>query len=105
MGHIDHLRNQFKSINTFEQSYDCIIKIDKERKNRLSPFLKIAWSFFENTWVHFTQRDSEALCQIWLKLAQWFWRSVSKMVNVFLQFCYYGSLEWDVDFIWKKNFT
>ena len=24
MGHIAHLRNQFKSMNTFEQSYDYI---------------------------------------------------------------------------------
>lgn len=28
MGHIAHLRNQFKSINTFENSYDYIIDID-----------------------------------------------------------------------------
>ena len=30
MGHIPHLRNQFKSMNTFEQNYDYIYyKIDQ----------------------------------------------------------------------------
>ena len=28
-----------------------------------------------------------ALRQVWLNLAQWFWRRFSKSVNVFLQFC------------------
>ena len=32
----------------------------------------------------------DALCQVWLKLVQWFWgRRFLKFVNVFLLFCYY----------------
>ena len=33
MGHIAHLRNQFKSINTFAQSYDYIITLIWREKN------------------------------------------------------------------------
>ena len=28
----------------------------------------------------------DALCQVWLKLALWFWRKISKFVNAFLIF-------------------
>ena len=36
----------------------------------------------------------DALCQVWLKLAQWFWRRrFFNFVNVFLLFCYYLPLE------------
>ena len=55
MGHIAHLKKQFKSINT---NY-YIITLIKRRKNNInleSPSPK------------------DALCQDWLKLAQWFWR-------------------------------
>mgnify|MGYP003688421365 CR=1 FL=1 len=35
-----------------------------------------------------------ALCQVWLKLAQWFWRRrFLNFINVFLLFCNYLSLE------------
>ena len=37
MGHITHLRNQFKSINTFQQSYGYIITFIRSEKNPLSP--------------------------------------------------------------------
>ena len=36
------------------------------------------------------------LCQIWLKLAQWFWRRFLNYVNVFSLSCYYLSLENDM---------
>ena len=45
MGHIAHLRKQFKSINTY----------DLNKLESPSP--------------------KDALCQVGLKLAQWFWRS------------------------------
>ena len=44
------------------------------------------------TWIPFTTKD--ALCQILLKLARWFWRR--RFLNfdkVFSLFCYYLSLE------------
>ena len=38
----------------------------------------------------------DALCQVWLKLAQWFWRrKFFNFVNVFSQFIYYLPLEKD----------
>jgi hypothetical protein len=33
------------------------------------------------------------LCQVWLKLASWFWRRFLKMFSVFLLFCDYPPLE------------
>ena len=33
MGHIAHMRNQFKSINTFEKSYDYIITLIRRGQN------------------------------------------------------------------------
>ena len=35
----------------------------------------------------------DALCQVWLKLAKWFWRRFLNFVNVFSLFGYYLSLE------------
>ena len=37
MWHMAHLRNQFKAINTFEQSYDCIITLNTRGKKRYLP--------------------------------------------------------------------
>ena len=68
MGHIAHLRKQFKSINT----YDYIITLIKRRKKHYYVF-------------SFESLPNEALCQNWLKLAQWFWRrDFFNFVNVFL---------------------
>ena len=68
MGHIAHLRKQFKSINT----YDYIITWIKRRKKH--PFLP-----YENLLVlHLNKLEfplpKDAFCQVWLKLAQWFSR-------------------------------
>ena len=51
MGHIAHLRKQFKSINT----YDYIITMIKGRKINIIIFMRIKWFFFEQTWIPFTQ--------------------------------------------------
>ena len=68
MGHIAHLRKQFKSIST----YDYIITLIK--RGKISHNL-----LFENWMVlHLNKLEShspkDALCQVRLKLAQWFWR-------------------------------
>ena len=77
MGHIAHLRKQFKSINT----YDYIITLIKRRKNNIN---------LEST------SPKDALCQDWLKLAQWFWRRrLFNFVNVFSLFRNYVPLEKD----------
>ena len=78
MGHIAHLRKQFKSINT----YDYIIMLIMRRKKTLLTSWEFIGSSFEQTWIPFTEAD--ALCLVWLKLAQWFWRrSFLKVVNLF----------------------
>ena len=75
MGHIAHQRKQFKSINT----YDYVITLIKRRKNNInleSPSPK------------------DALCRVWLKLAQWFWRrKFFNFVLVFSLFRNYLPLE------------
>ena len=51
-GHIPHLREQFKSIYT----YDYIIMLIKRRKPPLSSFWELNSSSFEQTWISSTQR-------------------------------------------------
>ena len=89
MGHIAHLRKQFKSINT----YDYIITlINLEKKPLLTSWELIGSSFEQTVFslirnylpsekggdLHMHKLESpwpkDALCQVWLKLAQWFWR-------------------------------
>ena len=99
MGHITHLRNQFKSINTFVPCYDYTITLIK-RKTPISFFLRIKWSFMCKKLESPPLKD--AMCQVWLKLAQWFWRRFLKFFKYFLLFCHYLPLEKDGHFIWKK---
>ena len=67
MGHIAHLRKQFQLINT----YDYIITLIKRRKK-----VKNHYSLYDNILFLLLNKleSKEALCQVWLKLAQWFWR-------------------------------
>ena len=62
MGHIAHLR---------KNTYDYILTLIKGRKKT---FL-LLWEF---SVLHLKKLESpspkDALCQVWLKLAQWFWR-------------------------------
>ena len=51
MGHIAHLRKQFKSINI----YDYIITLIKRRKKNIIIFMRIKWFFFEQNWIPFTK--------------------------------------------------
>ena len=77
---LTHLRNQFKSMNTFEQSYDYKITLIRRGKNPLSPFWELSSPY------------SDAMCQIGLEVAQWFWRRRwFNLVNVFLLFHNYHS--------------
>ena len=54
MGHIAHLRNQFKSINMFQQSYGYIITLIRSGRTIIS-FLRIECSMFIKPWVPFNQ--------------------------------------------------
>ena len=67
MGHIAHLRKQFKSLN----KYDYIITLLQRINKKLSENLLV---------LHLNKLESpspkDALCQDWLKLAQWFWRRI-----------------------------
>ena len=83
IGHIAHLRNHAKPINTLAQSYNYIIMLIWRKKTIIS-FLIIERSLFVKPLSPFTR---EALSQIWLKLAQWFWRRrFLNLSNVFLLF-------------------
>ena len=80
MGHIAHLRKQFKSINT-----DYIITLIKTRKK---PLLLSLWELNCSSLNKIESHSpKEVLCQVWLKLAQWFWRRrFFNFVNEFFAF-------------------
>ena len=44
----------------------------------------------------------DALCQVWMKLAQWLLRRFLNIFNIILHFCYYLSLEKGVAFQLNK---
>ena len=48
---------------------------------------------FEQTW---TPPPKDDLCQVWLKLAWWFWRKFLNIFNIILNFHFYLLLEKDV---------
>ena len=76
MGHIAHMRKQFKSINTYGYIVTLI-------KRRYSPSLSL-WELNESP------SPKNALCQVWLKLPQWFWRRrCLNFINVFSLFHIY----------------
>ena len=87
MGHIAHLRKQFEWINT----YDYMITLIKRRKKPLQSWWELNGSSLNKIKSH---SPKDALCQVWLKLAQWFWRRrFLNFVNVFLLFRNYLPLE------------
>ena len=51
------------------------VNVDKDRKKSLSPFWEL--------------KPKYDLCQVWLKLDQWFWRRLVNPVNVFSFFHYF----------------
>ena len=55
MGHIAHLRNQFKSENTFQQSYGYIITLIRSMKKTIIAFPGIECSTIIKPRVLFTQ--------------------------------------------------
>ena len=82
MGHIAHLRKQFKSI---------IKTLIKRRKKNIINFMSLFFLLLKK--LEFPS-SKDALCWDWLKLAQWFWRrGFFNFVNVFSLFCNYLSLE------------
>ena len=84
MGHITHLRKQFKSINT----YDYIITLIKRRKKNPLLILVLYSKKLESP------LPKDAFGQDCLKLAHWSWRrGLFNFVNVFLLFCNYLPLE------------
>ena len=74
------LEKQFQSMNIFLQRYDysvTLIKREKDISSLRSPYsLKVESYSLKN-----------ALCQVWLKLAQWFWRG--RFLNFVTEFSYF----------------
>ena len=88
MGHSAHLRNQFKPINTFAPNYDFIITYQSSLCWELNgPYL----------WNLESPLPKDALCQVCLKLAQWFsWRRF--FLTWVIYFVYYVIIS-----PWTKN--
>ena len=86
--HGPHRSPEFKSINT----YDYNITLIKKRKKNIIYFI-IIYCFF--IWRNL---NPPHLCQVWLKLAQWFWRRrFLNFVNVFSLLHNYLPMEKDWD--------
>ena len=87
MGHIPHLRKQFKSTNP----YDYIITLIRRRK-KLYSFWKWMVPYLNEL---MSTSSKGALCQVWLKLAPWFWRGrFLNIINVFSLFRNYLPWKW-----------
>ena len=88
MGHIAHLRKQFKSINT----NDYIITLIKRRRKNVINFIRVYWFFI---WTNLNPLHPRMLCANF----GWNWTSGSgeedfkNFVNVFLLFHNYLPLE------------
>ena len=63
MGHIAHLRKQFKSW--------LYHNLDLEKKKTIFNFMRIYWFFIEKTWIPFIQA---CFVPSLVNLVQWFWR-------------------------------
>ena len=92
MGHITHLRNHFKSINI----WFYIITLIKRRKNPLSPFWELNGPYLSNLK---SLSPKDALCKLWLILAQWFWRR--RFLNL-INFVIISSWKRAWPFIWTN---
>jgi hypothetical protein len=65
----------------------------------LSPLGEGQSPSFEQIWIPSPKDD---LCQVCLKLAQWFWRRFLNDTTSFLHFCDYFPFEEDLALIWTK---
>ena len=88
MGHIDHLRKQFKAINT----YDYIITLIKRRKKTIINFMRICWF---SIWTNLNPLHPRMLCDKYDR--NWLSGSAEEdffnFVNVFSLFHNYLPLE------------
>ena len=96
MGHIAHLSKQFKSIN----DYDYIITLIRRTKKTINFFLRIDWFLI---WTNLNPlKPKGALCQVWLKLAQWFWRRFQISSMYFRYFVIISPWKRAWSFIWTN---
>ena len=81
---------QFQSINTFAQSYDYTITLNKREKKDIISFFRI-WITLPYLFNVESPSPKDALWQVWLKVAHWFRRRrFRNFLNVFSLFrCYY----------------
>ena len=80
MGHIAHMRDQY-ILNTFAKSYDHIITLIWRRKKRSSLLWSVNGPYLLNLE---SLSPKDALCQVWLQLAQWFWRKRFLISSMYL---------------------
>ena len=101
MGHFAHLRNQFKLMNTFAQSIKFIITLIGiiRRKNPLSLFLRIEWSFCKTLSLLNPRILVPSFVENGLLVLN---RRSLNLVNVFPLFCYYLPLKKDIVFHLNK---
>ena len=87
MGFNAHLWNQIKAMK-------YILTLIRGRK-----MIECHLSLLVKYWF---SSSKDALCQVWLKMAQWFWRRFLNLIKVFPLLCYHLLLEKDIDFHLNK---
>ena len=107
MGHIAHLRNQLTSMKTFKQSCDYIYhEIGPVVLKKVFKFCQCILAFLnylpleKGRIFHLNKLEcpspENSLCQVWLKMAHWFFLKnlkFLKFVNLFLLLLNYLPLE------------
>ena len=99
-------------LNKFESPSpkDCLVEIGQAVLEKIFKFWQCIFAIsllsilekgrdptFEQLEYHLSK---DALCQVWLRFAQWFWRSFVISINVFSLFCNNLPLEKARPFIW-----
>lgn len=102
MGHIPHLKSRSWRYTSLSQALIIHVRVQahliEESHGIIISTLTKGWSFLD--WI--LPRDD--LCQVWSKVAQWFWRRLVKVINIYR---YFHSLTiislWKraLSFIWK----
>ena len=69
-----------RETSSFAQSYDCVIHVTLIWRGKIH--------HISNGWIVLICKalKQDALCQVWLKLAQWFWR---KRFIIYMHFHYF----------------
>ena len=90
MSHIAHLKSKTSSWTSLSFVTLACFRKKEQVSTYIVYLVKLffsKWSMFFHYFAFISPSSKDALCHVWLKLAQWFWtRRILKVVNFFLLF-------------------